>query len=110
MDDLDRRIIEALLERERTIHQLSKLLYKTEDQYALRGHNSTLRYRLGRLAEDGLVRKRDGRHGAYHVPLDKITYGKAKLTVRGRGGSLEVELGDVLYTEANGRRQIVFLQ
>jgi len=110
MDDMDRRIIEALLDRERTIHQLSKLLYKTEDQYALRGHNSTLRYRLGRLAEDGLVRKREGRHGPYYVPLDAITNGDAHLTVTGKGGTLEVELGQVLYTEVNGRRNLVFLE
>lgn len=110
MDPLDKTIIESLLEKERTIHQLSKLLYKTTDQYALRGHNSTLRYRLGRLAEDGLVRKRAGRHGTYYVPLDTITYGKAKLTIRGRGGSLDVEMGNVLYTETNGNRQVVFLQ
>lgn len=110
MDPMDVRLIEALLDRDRTIHQLSKFLYKTEDQYELRGHNSTLRYRLGRLAEDGLVQRHAGRHGTYYVPLDRITRGKAKLTVRGRGGSLEVELGDVLYTEVDGRRNLVFLE
>jgi len=110
MDALDRQILLALLERERTVHDLSKTIYRTSDQRALRGHNSTLTYRLGRLAQEGLVRKREGRHGQYFVPLAEITRGRATLVVNGRGGNLKLDMGDVLYTAVNGHRNLVFLE
>ena len=110
MDPLDLRIVEALLDRERTIHQLSKEFYQTNDQHDLRGHNSTLRYHVRKLAEDGLVRKREGRHGPYYVPLDELTHGHAVLVVRGGGGRVELDMGKVLYVERNGQRRLVFLE
>jgi hypothetical protein len=110
MEPVDREILLALLDREQTVHQLSKTIYKTADQYALRGHNSTLTYRLGKLAQEGLVRKREGRSGPYYVPLDNITYGRATVVVKGKGGTLNVEMGRVLYTDSNGHRNLIFLE
>ena len=110
MDPLDRVIIEALLDRDQTVHELSKTIYKTSDQTALRGHNSTLRYRLRSLAEDGLVRKREGRHGRYFVPLDDIVYGHAKVVVQRGRESLEIDLGKVLVTQRDGVNQVLTLK
>jgi len=103
MDSVDRDLVLALLAKEQTIHQLSKRLGKRD---------SFLRYRLGRLAEDGLVRKRNhGEKGTYFVPLDSITYGKARLvvTVSEKGAPIAVELGPVLVTDHDGTRQVIVL-
>jgi hypothetical protein len=110
MDPFDAKIIGALLAAEQTVHQLSKRLYRTEDQRALRGHNSTLRYRLGRLAEDGLVRRRPGRHGTYYVPLGDLIYGTARVVVRSNGSEMSLDLGRVLVTETSGKRQLIVLE
>jgi predicted transcriptional regulator len=101
MDALDSRIIQALLTREATIHELSKVLSKRD---------SALRYRIGQLATEGLVRRKgDGKRSVYFVPLDSITYGKAKLVVATKGGTITLDLGPVLVTERDGLRQIVVL-
>ena len=76
MDPLDRDILLALLTREQTVHQLSKTLYRTTDQTALRGHNSTLTYRLGKLAQEGLVRKKEGRPGPTSCPSVRSPTGR----------------------------------
>lgn len=101
MDQFDSRIIQALLTRPATIHELSKVLSKRD---------SAIRYRLGRLAEEGLVRKRsNGEKGIYYVPLDEITYGKARIVVATRGGPVTADLGPVLVTDRDGLRQVIVL-
>jgi DNA-binding transcriptional ArsR family regulator len=102
MDALDSRIIQALLTREATIHDLSKVLSKRD---------SALRYRIGQLAAEGLVRKRgDGKRSVYFVPLKSITYGKAKLIVTTKGGgTVTLDLGSVFVTERDGLHQVVVL-
>ena len=109
MDESDRDIIDALLTREQTVHELSKTLFKTDDAWELRKHYSFLRYRLGRLAEDGLVRRRGGRKAVYYVPLEDLMYGKARLLVDNGSNVIELELGKVLVTEKDGEIQTVLL-
>lgn len=109
MDETDRDIVEALLTREQTAHELSKTLFKTEDQSELRKHYSFLRYRLGRLAEDGLVRRRDARKALYYVPLEDLTYGKARIVIDNGRQSIEFDIGKVIVTEKDGEVTRVLL-
>lgn len=111
MDLLDRQIVLALLDREQSIHQLSKTLYKTTDQWALRRYNSTLRYRLEALSEEGVVRKRDGWHGPYYVPLGDLGVGEGTLRIVDRGGTETVApMGRVLVSyKETGERVLTFL-
>lgn len=120
MDETDRDIILALLDREQTAHQLAKTLYKTTDVWELRRHYSFLRYRLGRLAEDGLVRKRVRKRRApvvgerqgstYYVPLEDMASGKAKLVIENGTGTTTLDVGQVLVTETkDGDRRILIL-
>jgi DNA-binding transcriptional ArsR family regulator len=112
MDRKDTEIIDALLTREGTVHEVSKAVYKTRDQNALRRHNSFVRYRLRKLVEDGLVRRRPRKDGksVYFVPLGDITYGEATVVVRQNGASLAVDLGRALITDKKGgeRRILIF--
>jgi len=62
------------------------------------------------LAEEGLVRKRsNGEKGVYYVPLDEITYGKARIVVATKGGPITHDLGPVLVTDHDGLRQVIVL-
>lgn len=110
MDSVDRDIVLALLTREQTIHELSKVMLKTSDQHALRAYNSFLRYRLSRLAEDGIVRRRQAVRGVYYVPVEDMILGRATLTVQRKKERLVVEIGDVLVTQRDGLHQIVVLK
>lgn len=108
MDEKDRDIILSLLDGDKTIHQLSRTLFKTEDQWELRKHNSFLRYRLGRLEQDGLVR-RQGK--SFHVPREDMTIGKARLIIDNGRERIELEMGKILVTEKkDGDRQILLLE
>jgi len=109
MDRKDAEIIDALLNRESTVHELSKALFKTRDQHALRRHNSFLRYRLGKLVDDGLVRCRrqpDGR-STFSVPLEHIAYGPATVVVHHNGSPMAFDLGRALVTDTNGKRRVL---
>lgn len=122
MDETDRDIIESLLDREQSIHELAKTLFKTTDRQVLRKRYTFLRYRIGRLAEDGLIRKRKdtGRttrrgesvgRAVYYVPLEDMIYGKARLLVdNGTANIIELELGKVLVTEKDGEQRVLLLQ
>lgn len=110
MDAVDRDIILSLLEAEKSVHQLSKAIFKTEDQHELRKHNSFMRYRLGRLAQDGLVRRRDGRHAVYYVPREDMLYGTARLMIDNGESSIELKMGKVLVTEKDGDKRILLLE
>ena len=109
MDETDRDIIEALLDREQSAHELAKAMFKTTDRHELRKRYTFLKYRLGRLAEDGLVRRRDYKPAKYYVPLEDLTYGKAKIVVNNGSQVIELQLGKVLVVEKEGEVTRVLL-
>ena len=107
MDTVDVKIVTALLDKERSPHELAKVLYPGSDDWELRKKASFLRYRLGRLAKDGLVRQ-TGR--AYRVPLEEMIMGSAKLLVKNGSESFSLDFGKVLVTQdKTGDRQILVL-
>jgi len=112
MDRTDIDIIVALLDHDSTVHELSKTLYKTTDQHALGKHNSFLRYRLGQLASEGLVRRYDDGSGRsiYRVPVEDMILGRARLVIDSGKGQTSLNLGQVLVTEKDGNRQILVLK
>jgi len=112
MDRTDVDILVALLDHESTVHELSKALYKTTDQHALRKHNSFLRYRLGQLATEGLVLRyeRPGGKSVYRVPVEEMALGKARLVIQNGAGEVSLNVGKVLVTQKDGNRQILVLK
>lgn len=109
MDETDRDIIEALLEKEHTAHELAKILFKTEDQRELRKHYTFLKYRLGRLAEDGLVRRRNYKPASYFVPLEDLLIGRARIVVDNGSETIELQIGKVIVVEHEGEVSRVLL-
>lgn len=112
MDSTDRDVVEALLERDLTVHELAKTMFKTTDRHELKKHSSFLRYRLGSLAQDGLVQRREtpDRRTVYHVPLESMSYGRGKIVIQDKRGAITLDLGKVLVTQVNGTQQILVLR
>jgi hypothetical protein len=112
MDRADIDIIIALLDRESTIHELAKTMYKTTDQYVLKKHSTFLRYRLGQLATQGLVRRTDRGDGValFRVPIEDMALGKARLVIQNGTGQITLDVGKVLVTQKDGDRQILVLK
>ncbi len=55
MDDVDREIIRQLIEGPLTTTELAKKMFDLKDVHDLRKETSFLRYRLGKLVDEGIL-------------------------------------------------------